>query len=375
MVGGGHAHLAVLRALANEQHLSVDAVLVTPSKYQNYSAMLPGWISGHYPMSAFRIDLESLAQAAGVRLLLGSMAGMDAERRCIALENGLQINYDLLSLDVGSETNTSWLEVLGPKLLPTKPLDRFISQWPCILASARTKHGYQLVVVGAGVCGVEIALAVQYAFTQAGVVGEVHLVASEAGLLPGHARATQARMVRLAQRAGLFLHFQRGVGTEQGVLLADGTMLLADAVIAATGARAPVWLALAKLELDAQGFLLVDKNHQSISHRSVFAAGNICSRKDTSLSRSGVHASRVGSVLAHNLLVALGGGSLQTYLPKRRTLCLLACGPRYAVASWGRYSAEGHWVWRCKDWIDRHYIGRFSKTDEVNDARMQEHRP
>jgi len=128
LVGGGHAHMATLRALAQRRPVGLEVVLVTPSRYQNYSGMLPGWVAGHYPLSACRIDLQPLAQAADVRLVPIPMAGMDAQRRCVALQDGQQIDYDLLSLDVGSETNTSWLEVLGAKLLPIKPLDSFLTQ-------------------------------------------------------------------------------------------------------------------------------------------------------------------------------------------------------------------------------------------------------
>jgi pyridine nucleotide-disulfide oxidoreductase family protein len=375
LVGGGHAHVATLRALAQRRPVGLELVLVTPSRYQNYSGMLPGWVAGHYPLSACRIDLLPLAQAAGVRLVPIPMAGMDAQRRCVALQDGQQIDYDLLSLDVGSETNTSWLEVLGEKLLPIKPLDSFFAQWPHLLAAARAKPGYQLVVVGGGAAGVEMALAALAAFTQAGVAGRVDLVASESGLLPGHASGVQARVERFARQAGLGLHFLRGVGTEDGVLLSDGQLLPADSVIAATGARPPVWLGMSKLGLDAQGYLWVDAHHRSVSHPNVFAAGDVCARADALLARSGVHAVHAGPVLAHNLLAALDGAALQTYAPKRRSLYLLACGPRYAVASWGRWSAEGQWVWRWKDWIDRRFIQRFSTTGQIPAAQMQEHTP
>jgi len=88
-----------------------------------------------------------------------------------------------------------------------------------------------------------------------------------------------------------------------------------------------------------------------------------------------VHAVHAGSALAHNLLATLAGGALQAYVPKRRSLYLLACGPRYAVASWGRWSAEGQWVWRWKDWMDRRFIQRFSTTGLVPATQMQEHTP
>ncbi len=375
LAGGGHAHLSVLRALARQRAAAHDVLLITPERHQNYSGMLPGWVAGHYGLSDCRIDLAPLVQASGGRLLLDSVVGLDAARRCVVLKSGEQVHYDLLSLDVGSETDTSWLEVLGAKLLPIKPLDAFINQWPRVVAAAKTQPGYRLVVVGGGAAGVEMALAAQHAFASAGLLAQVDLVASEHGLLPGHAPGVQARVQRMAQQALVNLHVQRGVGTEDGVLLSDGQLLKADLVLAATGARAPVWLGLSKLGLSQDGYLLVDQHHRSVSHPNVFAAGDVCTRADATLQRSGVHAVHAGPVLAHNLLVMLHGGALHAYAPKRKSLYILACGPRYAVASWGRWSSEGQWVWRWKDWIDRRFMARFSNRPQPNTASLQEQTP
>ncbi|MFZ3081570.1 FAD-dependent oxidoreductase [Rhodoferax ferrireducens] len=375
LVGGGHAHLSVLRALAKKRPAGIDAVLITPSKHQNYSGMLPGWVAGHYSQAECRIDLDPLVRAAGVHLVLDQIVGMDAARRCVGLTNGQHLEYDLLSLDVGSETDTSWLETLEDKLLPVKPLDNFFARWPHVLAAAKALRGYRLVVVGGGAAGVEMALAVQHAFTSAGVDGQVDLVASESGLLPGYARRVQDRVTRFARQAGLGLHFFRGVGSEEGVLLSDGRLLQADRVIAAMGARAPVWLGMSKLALDEHGCILVDKYHRSVSHPNVLAAGDVCARADAVMSRSGVHAVRAGPVLGDNLMAILNGTSLQSYVPKRHSLYLLACGPRYAVASWGPWSAEGQWVWRWKDWIDRRFVRKFSETTPGEATQMLENTP
>lgn len=375
LVGGGHAHLSVLRALAKKRLKEIDVVLITPSRHQHYSGMLPGWIAGHYTQAECRVDLLPLANAAGARLRLDQMVGMDAARRCVGLSNGQHVDFDLLSLDVGSETDTSWLELLGDKLLPMQPLDNFFASWPQILASAKAKKDYKLLVVGAGAGGVEMALAVRYAFTRAGIDGRVDLIASESGLLPEQAKGVQARVQRYAERAGLGLHCLRGVGSEEGVLLADGSLLQADHVIAATGARPPVWLAMSRLVLDESGYILVDKHHRSVSHANVFAAGDVCARTDVTLSRSGVHAVHAGPVLGENLLAVLNGSALQPYRPKRRSLHLLACGPRHAVASWGRWSVDGQWVWHWKDWIDRGFIRRFSENPDAQATKMLENTP
>lgn len=360
LVGGGHAHLSVLQALACSNPADVEVVLVTPSLFQNYSGMLPGWMAGHYALAQSQIDLRPLIGMANAKLIRDHIIGMDADRNCVCLSDGRHIEYDFLSLDVGSEIDVSWLEAASERLLPVKPLDDFFEAWPRILLDSQAKPDYRLVVVGGGAAGVEVTLAAKYAFARAGVSARVDLVVSESGMLVGHAASVQQRIARAMDRAKILVHHQRGVGAEEGVLLADGTMLLADCVIAATGARAPHWLATSKLSLNESQYVAVDAHQRSISHGNVFAAGDVCARQDITVPRSGVHAVYSGPVLAENLLATMQGGPLQSYLPRSHTLYLLACGSRYAVASWGQWSMEGAWVWRWKDWIDRRFVERFS---------------
>ena len=65
LVGGGHAHLSVLRAMAQRRPKDVELTLIKPSAHQNYSDMLPGWISGHHARTECGVDLRPLAEAAG----------------------------------------------------------------------------------------------------------------------------------------------------------------------------------------------------------------------------------------------------------------------------------------------------------------------
>ena len=359
LVGGGHAHLSVLEALARERPAGVETVLVTPSRYQIYSGMLPGWMAGHYTQSQCQIDLHPLARSARIDMVTDRIVGMDADLRRVRLAHGRPVEYDLLSLDIGSETDVSSLEMTGEKLLPVKPLDKFFEAWPQILSAAGGKPGYRLAVVGGGAAAVELALAARFRFAQSGVNSRVDIVVSESGLLAGHAASVRRRIARFLAKANVVVHRLQGSGTQAGVSLSDGTLLPADCVIAATGARAPHWLTLSALKLDLNEYIAVDEYYRSKSHKDVFAAGDVSARQDVVVARSGVHAVHAGPVLAANLLAALQGGPMRTYLPRRHSLYLLACGPRYAVASWGHWSAEGAWVWRWKDGIDRGFVRRF----------------
>lgn len=361
LVGGGHAHLSVLEALDREKPPGVETVLVTPSRFQVYSGMVPGWMAGHYGQSQCQIDLHPLAQSARTKMVPQRITAVDAGERCVRMADGRQLDYDLLSLDVGSETDVSSLEAAGEKLLPVKPLDNFFEAWPKIVDDARGKPGYRLAVVGGGAAGVELALAAQFGFSRAGVDSQVDLVVSESGFLIGHARSVKQRVARYLAQAGVIVHYLQGTGTGAGIMLSDGTPLPADRVLAATGARAPRWLSPSGLKLDACGYIAVDEFYRSESHGEVFAAGDVSARQDVAVGRSGVHAVYSGPVLAANLLAAIQGGPMRTYLPRRQSLYLLACGPRYAIASWGRWSAEGKWVWHWKDRIDRAFVRRFEK--------------
>jgi pyridine nucleotide-disulfide oxidoreductase family protein len=361
LVGGGHAHLSVLEALARTRPRGIEAVLVTPSRFQIYSGMLPGWMAGHYHQSQCRIDLHPLARAARMDMVTGRISGMDAGARCVRLPDGRQIEYDLLSLDTGSETDLSSLERAGESLLPVKPLDGFFEAWPRVVAAAHGRTDYRLVVVGGGAAGVELALAARFAFNRSGGSGKVDLVASDDGLLPGQAHSVQRRIARYLAGSNVSVHPVEGAGTQAGVMLSTGTLLPADCVIAATGARAPRWLRRSGLELNASGYVAVDEFYRSLSHHDVYAAGDVSARRDVAVARSGVHAVHAGPVLAANLLAALRGGRMRTYRPRRHSLYLLACGPRYAIASWGGWSAEGRWVWHWKDRIDRGFVRRFAR--------------
>lgn len=361
LAGGGHAHLAVLRALAGRRPSGVKIVLVTPTTWQIYSGMLPGWIAGHYRLEDIRIDLRPLAKAAGILLIEDRVESIDADRQCVGLSDGAQLEYDVLSLDTGSETDLSWLGMAGNRLIPVKPLDGILEAWPRILAAATAQDDYRLAVVGGGPAAVELAMAARHAFRENGSQAGVVLVCSEDGLMKDHAPAVRQRIHGAVAEAGIRLLPFRAAGAEQGLLLANGELLPADRIIAATGPRPPYWLPHSGLRLDGDGYVAVDDCHRNLSHRNVFAAGDVCARREGSVTRSGVHAVHAGPVLAHNLMVSLSRGVLMPYRPRAHSLYLVSCGSRSAVASWGRWGLEGQWVWRWKDWIDRRFIRRFSR--------------
>lgn len=99
---------------------------------------------------------------------MDSVIGLDADRRCVALESGTQINYDFLSLSTGGETDLSCLDTAGDRVLAVRPLDLFVRRWPHILSAVKQKPDYRLIVVGGGAAGIELAFAARHAFDRLG---------------------------------------------------------------------------------------------------------------------------------------------------------------------------------------------------------------
>ena len=115
--------------------------------------------------------------------------------------------------------------------------------------------------------------------------------------------------------------------------------------------------------MDDDGFVCINEYLQSTSHPNVFAVGDVASSVDNPRPKAGVFAVRQGKPLARNLKLQLLSRPLRKFVPQRHFLSLIGIGDRQAVASRSLWSAQGHWVWRWKDRIDRKFMEKFTVAD------------
>ena len=364
LVGGGHAHVEVLRRFGRAPVPGVELVLVSPQRLAPYSGMLPGLVAGHYEHAAVHIDLERLSRFAGARFLPTRAAGVDPHRRVVALPDGGALEFDLVSLDVGAAPATAGVPGAAEHAVGAKPVDRFLQTWEGWRERARAGALRRLLVVGGGAAGVETVLAMQYRLARErgrGDAVECALATDVDRLLPMHPPRVQAILARILGERGVRLHLATPAARVEpdAIVAADGRRIEADAIVWATGAAALPWVRRLGVALDAAGFVAVNESLQSISDAHVFAVGDCATMIGHPRPRSGVFAVRQGPPLAANLRAALAGRPLARYVPQEHALALISAGDRYAVAARGGWAAEGRWAWRWKDWIDRRFVARY----------------
>jgi NADH dehydrogenase FAD-containing subunit len=245
--------------------------------------------------------------------------------------------------------------------LIVRPIEVFASLWPQVLEQAQAR-ALSVAVIGAGAAGLELLFAAEQCLRTHGAAGaRFTLITGGVEPAASYPAGLQARVLRRLKRLNITVLRDTCVGLAPGVVkLGSGTELACDVPLIAIGAHAPAWLQGSGLALSESGHVLVNEFQQSTSHPEVFATGDVCARTDRPHPRNGVYAVRAGPPLADNLLAAHEGQPLKPHHPPANTLNLISCGAGHAIASWGPLHAEGGWVWRWKDHIDRAFMARYT---------------
>ncbi|QCP88139.1 pyridine nucleotide-disulfide oxidoreductase [Cereibacter sphaeroides] len=355
LIGGGHAHALVL--LDWKPRPDLRLTLVNPKPAAPYTGMLPGHVAGHYRRAEMMIDLVDLAERAGARLLLDCATGIDRQAKRVLLAGGGSLPYDVASLDVGIASDLPQVPGAEDHAVAAKPLGPYADRWDAFVARAPAEP--QIVVIGGGTGGIELAMAQAYRLQGAGALPRVTVVERAAQVLPG--LGAGARRALLTRMAGFGIRILTRTEVARiepdAVILGCGTRLPSDFTLTVTGAQPQAWLADTGLALE-RGFVRVGPTLQS-SDPAIFAVGDCAHLSHAPRPKAGVFAVREAPILGHNLAAALRGGPFRSYRPQRDYLKLISCGARVAVADKFGLRLEGAWLWRWKDRIDRRFMQRF----------------
>ncbi|KAK9794374.1 hypothetical protein WJX73_009966 [Symbiochloris irregularis] len=339
LLGGGHAHVEVLRSFGMKPLPGVRLTLITKDVHTAYSGMLPGFVSGFYSFDECHIDLSALAAFAGARMVHAEAQAIDTQAQAITLSGRPPMRYDVLSIDVGITPSAQGVPGAMDHAIPVKPVSNFVDRLTTLKSGKRpSDRSVKIAVVGGGAGGVELALAVHHMLEQQRI--DAQSASQHPPAVTVFARGQILRSYPAAVRKAFLQAMQ-----------AKGMSLEEDAATASTG-----------LPLDEQGFVRVlDTLQCEEGPANVFAVGDVATSAANPRPKAGVFAVRQGPPLASNLRRLLQGEELQPFTPQSTYLSIITTGDRYAVASKGWVTLQGAWLWKVKDWIDRGWMAKYAE--------------
>ena len=377
LVGGGHAHVILLRMLGMKPIPGLQVTLVSHDALTPYSGMLPGVVAGHYTQDDIHIDLVPLCRFAGVRFIRGAVSHIDAAAKTVQVQGRPDLGYDVLSINIGITPSVSNV-TLDQDVIAVKPISKFLKQWDLFMQRAHRGDLKNICVVGAGAGGVELALSIDQRimslYASSSVVtqrSQISIVTRDERILKGYPSKVQQKFEAVMRERGINIlaTFDVAEVTATQIVSSDGNSQDAENVFWVTGAAPQHWIANSGLDTNEAGFVTVDEYLRCAGSDSVFAVGDIANMVNDPRPKAGVYAVRQGPALYENIKRTLLGKKLKRFKPQKEFLSIVTTGGKHAVAAKNGLSLSGAWVWQWKNWIDKKFMKQFSQFPVMSQSK------
>ncbi len=353
LIGSGHAHLEVLKALTAKEIEKHKFILISPNRQTFYSGLIPRFIAGEIDASNLTIRSADYAKSKGIEFIQDEVVSIDAINKSVDLKSGAKIFFDLLSINIGGT----------PTVIPSdcpfntvyiRPFDDFVPKWREIQRICSSCSNPRFVVVGGGAAAVEIAVGLQIKLKKNQAKNsEVHLISKGSRICENYTEKISAQIKQSLLNSGIKIHLNEPITHiyEKKIKFNQSDDLSFDAIFIVTPTR-PSKIFQGK----------VDSKLQLTS--SIFAVGDGTEMTDyPNLPRAGVIAVHQGRLLVQNIRNSLAALEPAKFKLKEKYLNILFTGENSARLVWGNFSFEGKWPLLLKNWIDKRYMNKFYHPD------------
>ena len=231
LVGGGHAHVQVMKFFGMKPEAGVRLTLITDVLNTPYSGMLPGHVEGIWSNKDMHINLVKLARFAGARLIHQPVKAINTDNKTILLNNNISIKYDVLSLNCGAVPDFRSIPGADRYAVAVKPISLFLDKLPPVGAISGP-----VCIIGAGAAGAELALAFRCRY---GASADIHLIGRSKIVLPTRSRHASQLLTQALTQSNVTLHLGKTVSqiTPTDIHLVDKTTLAYAHIFLVTSAR------------------------------------------------------------------------------------------------------------------------------------------
>jgi NADH dehydrogenase len=316
VVGAGFAGLQVVHRLAGEP---VDVTLVDRRNYNTFQPLL-------YQVATAGLDEGGVAHTiraifaddSNVDVQLGTVLGIDRERRIVELDDGGALRYDALVLAAGATTNDFGIPGVAEYAYPLYTLSEAVKLrqhvLSCFEATERDPRlvddgALTCVIVGGGPTGVETAGTMSELFHEVLSKGyrradvsraRVMLIEMGPELLSNFRAASRRHARETLKNRGVEIRFGERVAqvSPTSVRLASGEEVTTQTVIWTAGVRVNSLADHLGLEQTSGGRIVVEPDLSLPNDPTIFVVGDIAAARD-----------KHGQMLPQLAPVAMQGGA------------------------------------------------------------------
>ncbi|MGB5824561.1 MAG: VTT domain-containing protein [Proteocatella sp.] len=361
LLGGGHAHMELLRLSQSDKNFQNRLRLVTDNPYSYYSGMATGWLEGIYSEDDVRIDIVRLCRSYDIPLIIGTADYLDPVSRQIILKDARHLKYGLLSVNLGSKPARHPLsaQISDSKQFMLKPF----SQFKLLLENMDSLESGTIVIAGSGAAAAEAAASVSARLLSKPLCNVI-LITKEEGLMPNSPfRLRNAIKKALGSYNNLRIVSGDILGINEDTISLRDLALSYKLLIWAIGIAPPQVLKNTVLKTDSRGYILTKPSLVSTDFSDILGSGDCISVKDIQLLKNGVNAVKEAPVLFSNIRAILANTpeNLKNYRQKKYQLAIYNTGRRTAVLSYGPLIISGKIPWKLKNAIDTSYMQKHKK--------------
>lgn len=294
VIGGGFAGLNFIRHLAENKRYRIT--LVDMNNYNYFTPLLYQVATSFLEPSSISYPFRKLFTGKGVQFRLASVLKVDTQQNKLFLSDGEQLQYDLLVLAAGTETNffgnesikqnAVFLKSIDDALFMRNELIRLFEKAAVEKDPVEREKLLTIVIAGGGPTGVEVA----------GMLGEmkkyligkeypelknspinIHVIEGASTVLSAMSNKTHQRAAEALKQLGVQVKLNTLVTSfkDEQVHLSDGSLIHAKTLLWTAGVVARTFDGIAATSLGKGRRMITDAYNRVQGYDNVFAIGDI----------------------------------------------------------------------------------------------------
>ena len=318
IVGANFAGLAAASKLSTDYAVTV----VDPGKHFEWIPNIHELVSGVKTGKNLQLDRARIVSRAGHRFVQDRVVQVDTERHVVVTEAGRELGFDACIVAIGASANTFGIRGADDNTYPFHGVADGEAIGHDLRKLQRDKQPMRLVIVGAGISGIEALGEVLRRYGDNPTLS-VDVVEAGARVLPAFPAKLDADIRKLCQPYPVVFHTGTRIArvAPKSVLLDNGVRIPSALTLWTAGLAPPALLRASGLARGGDSWAPVSRALQSAYCDQVFVVGDAAALPKP-LAKQVFHALDMGHCAATNVQRYLEGRALQAFKPAAKPLII-----------------------------------------------------